>query len=140
MAGIGLWPARACPGPCGGGPAGPNAVVSLVLMRRVGQRLRFRSVDRTDAKIERVAVLADARGHAVGAALVKAAIEHLRERGFRTAKLHAQTYALGFYAKLGFAAFGEVFDEDGIPHKAMRLDLAAVNSMIHAPGHDQDGI
>ncbi len=40
-------------------------------------------------------------------------------------KLHAQTHALGFYARLGFAAFGDVFDEDGIPHKAMRLDLTA---------------
>ena len=92
--------------------------------RAVGT-LRLRSVGRASAKIERVAVLADARGHAVGAALVSAAVDRLRKRGFREAKLHAQTYALGFYGKLGFTAFGDVFDEDGIPHQAMRIDLTA---------------
>ena len=52
-----------------------------------------------------------------------AALDRLEERGFRQAKLHAQTYALDFYIKLGFAAYGDVFDEDGIPHRAMLRDL-----------------
>ncbi|NJO38760.1 MAG: GNAT family N-acetyltransferase, partial [Rhizobiales bacterium] len=48
----------------------------------------------------------------------------LRARGITKARLHAQTHALDFYARLGFAAHGGVFDEDGIPHRAMSLDLA----------------
>ncbi len=91
--------------------------------RAVGT-LRLRTIDQKTGKIERVAVLEDARGRAIGAALVKAAIGHLRLLGMRRAKLHAQTYALEFYAKLGFKAHGDVFDEDGIPHRAMTLDLA----------------
>ncbi|MGI9419175.1 MAG: GNAT family N-acetyltransferase [Geminicoccaceae bacterium] len=87
--------------------------------------LRLRRIGGASAKIERVAVLEHARGHGIGAALVIAAIEHLREQSLREARLHAQTYALGFYTKLGFTAFGDVFDEDGIPHRAMRMDLVA---------------
>ena len=85
--------------------------------------LRMRSVGDRTGKIERVAVVRAARGQAIGAALVQAALNRLEERGFRCAKLHAQTYALGFYTKLGFTAHGDVFDEDGIPHRAMQRAL-----------------
>ncbi len=90
--------------------------------RAVGT-LRLRPISDEIAKIERVAVLKEARGRAVGAALIDAALQHLRRRGFREARLHAQTYALNFYAKHGFVAEGEDFDEDGIPHRVMLLDL-----------------
>ncbi len=85
--------------------------------------LRLRPISVETAKIERVAVLKDARGQAIGAALIDAALQRLRAQGFREAKLHAQTYALDFYAKHGFVAEGGDFDEDGIPHRVMRLDL-----------------
>lgn len=94
-----------------------------ILDERAVGTLRLRPISVETAKIERVAVLKDVRGHAVGAALVEAALHHLRAHGFRTAKLHAQTYALKFYAKHGFVAHGEDFDEDGIPHRVMSLDL-----------------
>ena len=90
--------------------------------------LRLRRIGGASAKIERVAVLEHARSHGVGAALIIAAVERLREQSLREARLHAQTYALGFYTKLGFTAFGQVFDEDGIPHRAMRMDLVAETS------------
>ncbi len=87
--------------------------------------LRLRSIGDGVAKIERVAILKEARGRSIGAALIDAALHHLRSVGFREAKLHAQTYALDFYAKHGFMAHGKDFDEDGIPHRAMSLDLTA---------------
>jgi ElaA protein len=40
--------------------------------------------------------------------------------GTEEARLHAQTVAQDFYARLGFVAFGPEFEEDGIPHVAMR--------------------
>jgi ElaA protein len=85
--------------------------------------LRLRRVDDETGKIERVAVLKQARGRSIGHALLQAALSQLKEDGVSRAKLHAQTHALDFYAKLGFSAFGEVFDEDGIPHRAMLRDL-----------------
>ena len=75
-------------------------------------------------KIGRVAVLADQRGTGLGAALIRAALDELRaQTGITTAKLGAQTHALGFYERLGFVAFGPVYDDAGIPHRDMSRPL-----------------
>ena len=75
------------------------------------------------AKIGRVALLPEARGLGAGAALMRAALDELRARGVRTAKLGAQTHAIGFYEKLGFTAHGPEYDDAGIPHRDMTLRL-----------------
>jgi len=80
-------------------------------------------VEGETGKIGRVAVLAGARGRGIGAALIRAAVERLRERGLKVAKLGAQTHAVGFYEGLGFTAFGPVYDDAGIPHRDMKLGL-----------------
>lgn len=76
-------------------------------------------------KIGRVAVLPQARGTGLGAALIRAALVELRSTaGVTRAKLGAQTHAIGFYEKLGFAAYGPEYLDAGIPHRDMALDLA----------------
>ena len=85
-------------------------------------RLRWLDGGRT-AKIERVAVLAAARGQKVGQALMRAALALARGEGAEEARLHAQTTVRAFYAGLGFIACGPEFVEDGIPHSAMRGTL-----------------
>lgn len=86
--------------------------------------LRLRWVeDGRVAKIERVAVLPRARGAKVGQILVEAALSWSRTADAEAAMLHAQTIVQGFYARLGFIAFGPEFIEDGIPHVAMQLSL-----------------
>ncbi len=75
-------------------------------------------------KIGRVAVLKSARGTGAGAALIRAALDELRAMpGITRAKLGAQTHAIGFYERLGFAAYGPEYDDAGIPHRDMALDL-----------------
>ena len=74
-------------------------------------------------KIGRVCVLAEARGTGLGAALMRAAVQECRRLGLQTARLGAQTHALGFYEALGFRAIGPVFDDAGIPHREMILSL-----------------
>ncbi|MCV2448012.1 GNAT family N-acetyltransferase [Paracoccus sp. DMF] len=75
-------------------------------------------------KIGRVAVLQSARGTGAGAALIRAALARLRAMpGISRAKLGAQTHAIGFYEKLGFAAYGPEYDDAGIPHRDMALEL-----------------
>jgi ElaA protein len=44
--------------------------------------------------------------------------------GITRAKLGAQIQALGFYEKLGFVAVGPVYDDAGIDHRDMVLELA----------------
>ena len=85
-------------------------------------RLRWLDGGRV-AKIERVAVLPQARGAKIGQALVEAALAAARTAGAKASLLHAQTSAQGFYARLGFVAFGPEFVEDGIRHVAMSLPL-----------------
>lgn len=75
-------------------------------------------------KIGRVCVLKEMRGTGLGAALIRAAVDRLRQiDGIATVKLGAQVHALGFYEKLGFTAFGPVYDDAGIPHRDMALTL-----------------
>lgn len=72
------------------------------------------------AKIGRVCVLKQARGSGLGAALIRACLDTVRALdGVTTAKLGAQIHALAFYEKLGFTAFGPVYDDAGIAHRDM---------------------
>jgi predicted GNAT family N-acyltransferase len=73
-----------------------------------------------DGHIGRMAVLREARGRGVGAALLAALIEEARRRGYAEVVLNAQLHAVPFYARFGFAAEGEPFDDAGIAHVTMR--------------------
>jgi predicted GNAT family N-acyltransferase len=91
--------------------------------------LRVRVIeDGRTAKIERVAVVASARGTGVGLRLVQGALDLALRQGAERAVLHAQTRAMGFYARLGFAAFGPEFVEDGIMHVAMERAVGSQRS------------
>ena len=75
------------------------------------------------AKVGRMAVLRDARGRGYGARLLLALIRCARRRGHREVRLSAQRTAESFYATHGFAVVGEPFDEVGIAHVEMVLNL-----------------
>jgi predicted GNAT family N-acyltransferase len=76
-----------------------------------------------DGHIGRMAVLKAWRGRGVGAALLERLVQAARQRGDAEVVLSAQVHALGFYRAHGFTAHGEVYEEAGIPHQAMRLRL-----------------
>lgn len=81
-------------------------------------------IDDDLGKIGRVCVLQSARGTGLGAALIRAALDELRGcPGVTRAKLGAQCHALGFYEKLGFSAYGPIYDDAGIPHRDMVREL-----------------
>jgi len=75
--------------------------------------------------IGRVAVLSDWRGQGVGAAILTRLIALAQERGHKRVLLNAQTRAIPFYARLGFAPTGDEFIEAGIPHQTMMRALAS---------------
>lgn len=74
-------------------------------------------------KIGRVAVVDRFRGQGVGQAIMRCLVNHATDSGFEAVYLHAQTAVAGFYRRLGFRAEGPVFDEVGIPHVRMRLEI-----------------
>ncbi|KEO53226.1 GNAT family N-acetyltransferase [Thioclava indica] len=77
----------------------------------------------TTGKIGRLCVAKSARGTGLGAALVTEACLRLKARGCSRAYLSAQTYAIPFYERLGFTAYGEDYDDAGIPHRDMEKPL-----------------
>lgn len=81
-------------------------------------------IDGAIGKIGRVCVLRELRGHGIGVALIKAALDVLRARpGITQAKLGSQTHAIGFYEKLGFQATGPEYLDAGIAHRDMVREL-----------------
>lgn len=76
-----------------------------------------------DGHIGRMAVLKAARGAGAGTAILLALMDAARQRGDREVVLNAQTHAAPFYRRLGFVEEGDVFDDAGIPHVAMRRAL-----------------
>jgi predicted GNAT family N-acyltransferase len=76
-----------------------------------------------DGHIGRMAVRATWRGRGVGRAILDLLIGLARARGDARVVLNAQTQAMPFYARAGFAASGPEFEEAGIPHREMALPL-----------------
>jgi predicted GNAT family N-acyltransferase len=73
--------------------------------------------------VGRVAVRKDLRGTGLGAVVMLAIEDRAVELGLPILELHAQLSAEGFYARLGYQAFGEQYLEAGIPHVSMRKTL-----------------
>jgi predicted GNAT family N-acyltransferase len=71
-------------------------------------------------KIGRVAVRASARGRGIASAMMHHAMDLARARGETRFYLTAQTDKLALYEKLGFVAYGEEFEDGGMPHLAMK--------------------
>ncbi len=74
-------------------------------------------------QIGRMAVLAPFRGLGIGKQILENLSGLALSRGSKTIVLHAQVTALPFYEKLGFLAQGPVYEEAGIPHRNMMLEL-----------------
>jgi predicted GNAT family N-acyltransferase len=70
-----------------------------------------------------MAVLKSARGAGVGSALLTALMGAARARGQREAVLSAQTHAVPFYERHGYAVCGAEYLDAGIPHVDMRREL-----------------
>ena len=86
--------------------------------------LRIFRKEKDVLQIGRVAVIEPQRGKGIGLRMMQEAIrfvsEHLQEKKIY---LEAQTYAIGFYEKLGFYTVSDEFLDEGIPHKGMELDI-----------------
>ncbi|MBN2498959.1 MAG: GNAT family N-acetyltransferase [Deltaproteobacteria bacterium] len=95
---------------------------------RAAGTARILPAGRGEAKIGRMAVVAEQRGRGVGRALMEEALRLCRARGWSELRLDAQTQAVAFYARFGFEARGEVFLDAGIPHREMRRALESTAS------------
>lgn len=76
------------------------------------------------SQIGRMAVSKPLRGGNLGRMVMDALTDVARQRGDLQIILHAQCSAEPFYRRLGFKAHGEVFQDAGIDHIEMTLQLA----------------
>lgn len=80
---------------------------------------RIRYLNGQTAKIERLAVLSEARGQGIGKKLMEKALEVAAQKDIEEIIIHAQSYIKELYQKLGFEQVGEPFEEAGIFHVKM---------------------
>jgi predicted GNAT family N-acyltransferase len=66
--------------------------------------------------VGRVAVLPEYRGQDYGTLVMQTLVHACYTMGGLRQEVHAQLAVRGFYEKLGFTAYGEVYEEAGIPH------------------------
>jgi YbgC/YbaW family acyl-CoA thioester hydrolase len=100
--------------------------VHAVAYNRLGQAIATgRLLPASDgvAKVGRMAVHQALRGCGFGEQVLRALVEKAQQRGDRGIELHAQRTARDFYARLGFTAQGEPYEEAGIPHITMTSAL-----------------
>ena len=71
-----------------------------------------------EASFGRAVVKKSERGKGIGDELVVSSIKNIPEKEI---KISAQSYLKSFYGKHGFAAKGDEYLEDGIPHTAMYI-------------------
>ncbi len=98
--------------------------VHHLLAERGGQPIgcaRWRRLTDGTVKLERFAVVPEARGGGLARRLVARALADARAAGHCRFELHAQTYVQPLYAAFGFVSEGDVFDEAGIEHVKMTL-------------------
>ncbi|MFZ2102621.1 MAG: GNAT family N-acetyltransferase [Oricola sp.] len=78
-------------------------------------------------KIQRVAVLREARGKRVGEALMRFLMDDLAASDEATGReffLSSQAQAIPFYERLGFTVCSDEYPDAGIPHRDMRAEIA----------------
>ncbi|MFC4526538.1 GNAT family N-acetyltransferase [Dyella halodurans] len=98
--------------------------VSVHLLARDGQGEAIGCARLTpQGKIGRVAVRQPWRNQGVGAALLRELVTRARTQGQTQVTLDAQIAAIAFYQREGFVAVGDRFEDAGLIHQTMRLEL-----------------
>jgi predicted GNAT family N-acyltransferase len=81
----------------------------------------FRCTDEGNGSVhfQRFCILKEYRELGIGRKAIEFAEDYYRNKGFIKITLNAQCRAIGFYEKCGFTVVSDVFDDAGIPHRAM---------------------
>lgn len=92
--------------------------------KRVAGYLRAFYTDESKKAVKIGRVLSLEHGKGIGTKLMNESMEAIKKRlGCKKILVNAQTQALGFYKLFGFKITSDEFDEAGIPHVKMELEL-----------------
>lgn len=84
---------------------------------------RLREVAPQFGKVERVCVLQEYRGKRLGVLIMNTVEEYARNIPWKKLKLHAQSYAVPFYEKIGYDVTSPEFIDANMPHRAMEKNI-----------------
>lgn len=73
--------------------------------------------------VGRIAVIQSHRGRGLGTQMLASAEQYVKSQGGTALSLHAQCRAEGFYRQCGYVPFGEIDDDEGVPHVYMKKEL-----------------
>ena len=73
--------------------------------------------------VGRVAVVKAYRGQGIGQMIMLEIISYAQKQGLSVLTLSSQVHAISFYEKLGFTVQGNPYDECGISHIEMTMNL-----------------
>lgn len=76
--------------------------------RMVATARYFFDTSRDSYLISRIAVMKEYRGKGAGAEIVKAAEKEIVKKGGKSAVIHAQMQAKGFYESIGYTSYGDI--------------------------------
>jgi len=79
----------------------------------------LKPLDRDTLQLRQMAVTEDRRRERIGARLLACAEHWARAEGYTLMILNARLGAEGFYARFGYRAQGDPFDENSVPHIRM---------------------
>ena len=80
-----------------------------------------------EAKLGRLAVLKSCRKQGIATQLMQMATQFCQQNSITRIRLGAQVSVQDFYAKLGYQAVGDIFDDAGIPHITMLQNIMDSN-------------
>jgi peroxiredoxin Q/BCP len=83
----------------------------------------LKPLDKETLQLRQMAVVQDRRREGIGARLLARAEDWASAEGYRRIVLNARLGAEGFYARYGYLAEGEPFDENTVPHIRMTKRL-----------------
>jgi predicted GNAT family N-acyltransferase len=90
----------------------------------------MKPLDGETVQLRQMAVIGDRRLEGIGARLLACGEGWAQSEGYRTIVLNARLGSDGFYARSGYRAEGEPFEENTVPHIRMTKHLAISSSRV----------
>lgn len=97
--------------------------VGMVSGERIKGVLLIKSIGNNIAKMRQVAVAESCQGKGIGKEMVRFSETLCRQNQIKKIELHARKSAVPFYLSLGYQLEGAEFEEVGIPHMKMSIQL-----------------
>lgn len=100
-----------------------NTHLAIYVEDRLAGCLMLERQDANTVKMRQVAIDTALQGKGFGRTLITFAEQIVHRQGYKNIRLMSRETVVPFYARLGYTAVGEIFEEVTLPHQEMRKTL-----------------